>query len=84
MNDYESLNHTTWDCKYHLVWIPKYRKKAIYGDIRRYLGDVFRELALYRESTILEGHVRGDHIHMLVCLLPTSHPSRKVVHPDLK
>jgi len=70
MNDYESLSHTTWDCKYHLVWIPKYRKKAIYGDIRRYLGDVLRELALHRESKILEGHLRGDHIHMLVSIPP--------------
>jgi len=70
MNDYQSLSHTTWDCKYHLVWIPKYRKKAIYGDIRRYLGDVLRELALQRESKILEGHLRGDHIHMLVSIPP--------------
>ena len=70
MNDFHSLSHTTWDCKYHLVWIPKYRKKAIYGDIRRYLGDALRELALQKESKILEGHLRGDHLHMLVSIPP--------------
>ena len=64
MNDYQSLSHSTWDCKYHLVWIPKYRKKAIYGDIRRYLGEVLRELALQEEGKILEGHLKGNHIHM--------------------
>ena len=46
MNNYNKLNHTTWDCKYHLIWIPKYRKKVIYGNLRRYLGEVLRELAL--------------------------------------
>jgi putative transposase len=70
MNDILSLSHAVWDCKYHLVWIPKYRKKAIYGDIRRYLGEVLRELALQKESKILEGHLRGDHIHMLVSIPP--------------
>ena len=70
MNDYQILSHSTWDCKYHLVWIPKYRKKAIYGDIRRYLGEILRELALHKESKILEGHLRGDHLHMLVSIPP--------------
>jgi putative transposase len=70
MNDYQSLSHTTWDCKYHLVWIPKYRKKAIYGDIRRCLGEVLRELALQEEGKILEGHLRGDHVHMLASIPP--------------
>jgi putative transposase len=70
MNDHQSLSDSTWDCKYHLVWIPKYRKKAIYGDIRRYLGDVLREFALQKESKVLEGHLKGDHIHMLVSIPP--------------
>jgi putative transposase len=70
MNDYHSLSHTTWDCKYHLVWIPKYRRKAIYADIRRYLGDALRELAQQKESKILEGHLRGDHLHMLLSIIP--------------
>ena len=55
MNDYHSLSHTTWDCKYHLVWIPKYRKKSIYGDIRRYLGEALRELALQKKVRFWKG-----------------------------
>ena len=65
MNNNRKLNYTTYDCKYHIVWIPKYRKKAIYGQLRKYLGEVFRDLALQRESEILEGHLRGDHVHKL-------------------
>ncbi len=70
MNHYRSLSHTTWDCKYHLIWIPKYRKKVLFGDLRKYLGDVFRELALQKESKVLEGHLMGDHVHMLVSIPP--------------
>jgi len=68
--NYKKLNHTTWDCKYHLVWIPKYRKKVIYGKLRQYLGEVFKELALQKESQILEGHLMGDHVHMLISIPP--------------
>ena len=70
MNNYRKLNHTTWDCKYHLVWIPKYRRKIIYGHLRKYLGEVFRELALQKESHIIEGHLMGDHVHMLIEIPP--------------
>lgn len=70
MNDFRRLSHTTWDCKYHLVWIPKYRKKLIYGSLRKYLGEVLRELALQRESMVLEGHLMGDHVHMLISIPP--------------
>ena len=70
MNDFRSLSHTTWDCKYHLIWIPKYRKKVLFGNLRKYLGDVFRELALQKESKVLEGHLMGDHVHMLVSIPP--------------
>ena len=70
MRDLKSLTHTTWDCKYHLVWIPKYRKKVIYGQLRKYLGEVFRDLALHKESKVLEGHLKGDHVHMLVSIPP--------------
>ena len=70
MNHYRSLSHTAWDCKYHLIWIPKYRKKVLFGDLRKYLGDVFRELALQKESKVLEGHLMGDHVHMLVSIPP--------------
>ena len=66
----ESLSHTVWDCKYHLVWIPKYRKKAVYGELRKELGEMFRELAIQKESKILEGHLQADHMHMLIAIPP--------------
>ena len=70
MNHYRSLSHIAWDYKYHLIWIPKYRKKILFGNLRKYLGDVFRELALQKESKVLEGHLMGDHVHMLVSIPP--------------
>ncbi|MDM8536340.1 IS200/IS605 family transposase [Desulfobacterales bacterium HSG17] len=70
MNNYSKLKHTTWECKYHLVWIPKYRKKVIYGQLRKYLGEILKELALQRESKILEGHLMGDHVHVLISIPP--------------
>ena len=70
MTTYESLNHSKWDCKYHVVFIPKCRKKALYGKIRKYLGTVFHELASQRGSEILEGHMVQDHVHMLIKIPP--------------
>ena len=66
MDDKQSLSHTKWECKYHLVWIPKYRKKELYTELRRYLGPWFRDLAFQKESQILEGHLKPDHVHMLL------------------
>ncbi len=66
----QSLSHTKWECKYHIVWIPKYRKKKIFKDIRRELGQVLRELARQRESEIEEGHLLPDHVHILISILP--------------
>ncbi len=70
MNDIKSLSHTKWECKYHLTWIPKYRKKEIYGDLRTHLGEVFRELARRADCEILEGHLLPDHSHMLISIPP--------------
>ncbi len=70
MDGFQSLSHTVWECKYHIVWIPKYRRKALYGDLREHLGTILRELAVQRESNILEGHLRPDHIHMLISIPP--------------
>lgn len=70
MNDYQSLNHTKWECKFHIVWIPKYRKKILYGKIRKQLRAVFRELARHKESEIVEGRLVGDHVHMLISIPP--------------
>jgi len=70
MNDVESLSHTKWECKYHIVYIPKYRKKALYGALRQQLGEVLKQLAMQRESRIEEGHLMRDHVHMLVSIPP--------------
>ena len=70
MEQYQSLNHTKWECKYHVVWIPKYRKKKLYVDLRKLLGEVFKALAGHREAKILEGHLMVDHIHMLIEIPP--------------
>ena len=75
---YESLSHSKWDCKYHLVFIPKYRKKVLYGQIRKFLGPVFRELARQRECEIIEGHMVKDHVHMLI-KVPPKHSVASVV-----
>jgi putative transposase len=66
----QSLKHTKWDCKYHIVWIPKYRKKVLYGQLRKYLGEVLRDLAQQKESKVWEGHLMPDHIHILVSIPP--------------
>ena len=70
MNEYESLNHTKWECKYHVVFIPKGRRKLLYGQIRTQLAEVFRELAHQKESKVEEGHLRSDHVQMLLSIPP--------------
>ena len=70
MSDYRSLNHSRWECKYHIVFIPKYRKKRIFGQIKRYLGEVFHRLARQKESQIEEGHLMSDHVHMMISIPP--------------
>lgn len=67
---YASLSHSKYECKYHVVFIPKFRKKELYGRIREYLGPVFHELANQRKSRIIEGHMVGDHVHMLISIPP--------------
>ena len=66
----QSTNHTKWECKYHIVFIPKYRKKVIFGQIKKELGTVFQSLAEQRESVIEEGHLMPDHVHMLISIPP--------------
>ncbi len=65
-----SLNHSRWECKYHVVFIPKYRKKAIFGQLRSELGEVLRRLAEQKESRIEEGHLQPDHVHMMISIPP--------------
>jgi putative transposase len=70
MPTYETLKPTTWDCKYHVVFIPKYRRKALYAQLRRDLGPVFRDLAEQKECKVEEGHLMPDHVHMLLSVPP--------------
>ena len=67
---HNSIKHTAWECKYHIVFIPKYRKKVFYGTLRRNLGNVFRELARQKECLVEEGHLCTDHVHMLLSIPP--------------
>ena len=70
MDEYESLSHSKWECKYHVVFIPKYRRKALFEALRKELGAVFRELARQKACRIEEGHLRPDHVHMLLSIPP--------------
>lgn len=70
MRQVNSLSHTKWECKYHIVFIPKYRRKALFGQIRRELPAIFHRLARQKESLIEEGHVMPDHVHMMISIPP--------------
>lgn len=65
-----SLAHTKWRCKYHIVFIPKYRRKAIYGQYREDLRDIIKTLCKYKGAEIIEGHLMIDHVHLLVAIPP--------------
>ena len=70
MDEFESLSHSKWECKYHVVFIPKCRRKTLYGQLKKHLGEVLRKLAQQKESEILEGHLMPDHVHMLISIPP--------------
>ncbi len=70
MDDGESLSHSRWECKYHVVFIPKCRRKALYKQLRPHLGEVLKKLAVYKECKIEEGHLMQDHVHMLISIPP--------------
>ena len=78
MSNYRKLQHTEWDCKYHVIFIPKYRRKVLYGTIREHLGEIFRRLARQKECEIEEGHLVADHVHMMI-LIPPKHSVSQVV-----
>jgi len=67
---YQSLAHSSWNCKYHVIFVPKYRKKAIYGKIRESLGPIFHELARQKECSIVEGKLVVDHVHICIEIPP--------------
>ena len=70
MDEYQSLNHTKWECKYHVVFIPKCRRRTLYVQLRKDLGEVFRRLATQKECRIEEGHLMSDHVHMRISRPP--------------
>jgi putative transposase len=70
MQTYESLKHSVWECKFHVVFIPKYRRKTLYAQSRREMGQVFRSLAEQKECRVEEGHLMPDHVHMLLSIPP--------------
>ncbi|MBK1634089.1 IS200/IS605 family transposase [Thiohalocapsa halophila] len=78
MDKTASLSHSKWECKYHVVFIPKCRRRALYGQLRKHLGEVFRELAQHKDSWIEEGHLMPDHVHMLISI-PPKHAVSQVV-----
>src|SRR5438477_2442922 len=75
---YQSLSHSKWDCKYHVVFVPKGRRKAIFGQTRRHLGPIFHALARQKECQIVEGHLMPDHVHMCIAI-PLKHPVASVI-----
>jgi putative transposase len=70
MNNMQSLSHSKWECKYHVLWIPKCRRKVLYGQLRKNPGEVFHELARQKESKVLEGYLQPDHVHILLSIPP--------------
>ena len=70
MDEFESLSHSAWTCKYHVVFIPKCRRRTLYGQLRRHLGEVFRKLVQQKESTIEGGHLMPDHVNMMNSIPP--------------
>jgi putative transposase len=75
---YQSLSHSKWDCKYHVVFVPKGRRNAIFGQTRRQLGAIFHALARQKEWQIIEGHLMVDHVHMCIAI-PPKHPVASVI-----
>ena len=70
MREYQKLSHTKWNCKYHIVFIPKRRKKVIFWKLRKHLGQWFHELAKQKGCKIEEEHLMADHVHMCISIPP--------------
>ena len=69
-DSYQSLSHSRWNCKYHIVFVPKRRRKVLFGQARRHLGEIFHALARQKECQIIEGHLMPDHVHMCIEIPP--------------
>lgn len=70
MHDWKSLSHVRWECKYHIIIIPKYRQKILYGSVRKKVGEILRTLCRHRGIELLEGHAMPDHVHMCLSIPP--------------
>jgi putative transposase len=70
MSKYRTLQHSEWECKYHVIFIPKYRRKVLYGTLRKHLGEIYRRLAKQKECEIEAGHMMSDHVHMMISIQP--------------
>jgi len=70
LSKYKTLQHTEWECKYHVIFIPKYRRKVLYGSLRKHLGEIFRRLARQKQCEIEEGHLMADHVHIMISIPP--------------
>ena len=70
MHDWQSLSHVRWDCKYHVVFIPKYRRKVLFGKLRGKIGRILRELCRQKSVELVEGHLMPDHVHMVLSIPP--------------
>lgn len=70
MHQWESLSHVQWDCKYHVIFIPKYRKKVLYGKLRKQVGEILRQLCRQRDVELIEGKLCADHVHMCLAIPP--------------
>ena len=70
MRDYQSLAHVRWECKYHIVWVPKYRRKMLYGKVRRRFGEIISDLYRQKGVEVIEGHAMSDHVHLYLSFPP--------------
>jgi putative transposase len=70
MKDYQSQSHVKWECKYHIVWCPKYRRKKMYGNLRRCFGEIPRDLCRQKRVEVIEGHAKPDHVHLCLSIPP--------------
>ena len=70
MKDYQSQSHVKWECKYHIVWCPKYRRKKLYGQLRRHFSEITHELCRQKGVEVIEGHARPDHVHLCLSIPP--------------
>jgi REP-associated tyrosine transposase len=70
MRDWQSLAHVRWECKYHIVWVPKYRRKVLYGRVRRRFAEIVRDLCRQLGVEVIEGHAMVDHVHLYVSFAP--------------